>query len=344
MKRLVMTDFNKLELQEAPIPEPGAEEAVVRVQYAGICSSDMHIIAGEHPTARPPFVMGHEMCGEVCAINSARRTDIKPGDKVTIHAVKGCGVCDMCRAGRENLCRHIDIMGAGCDGFFSEYVLCRADRLIRFREDVDMRIAALAEPLTIAVHDVRRSGLQAGEDVFIAGAGPIGMLIASVARLSGAAHVVMAELDETRLRLARDMGFTAINPKEPDFQAVCDALTGGKGFDKLFEVTSVQAGFDMCLGQIKRGGTMVQVGMPGSGRFEGGFDANAIIFNEATYMGVRNSSSRSMMAAVKMINDGQLDGVLRGIVSAIYPKERAIEGFRRVREDRSVLKVLIDFS
>ena len=234
-------------------------------------------------------------------------------------------------------------MGVDRDGAFAEYVCIPESNVILIDESLDEDVVAFFDAFGNATHTALMFPL-IGEDVLITGAGPIGMLIASVARLSGAAHVVMAELDETRLRLARDMGFTAINPKEPDFQAVCDALTGGNGFDKLFEVTSVQAGFDMCLGQIKRGGTMVQVGMPGSGRFEGGFDANAIIFNEATYMGVRNSSSRSMMAAVKMINDGQLDGVLREIVSAIYPKERAIEGFRRVREDRSVLKVLIDFS
>ena len=203
MKKLVLTGIEKLELVEEPIPVPGEEEAVVRVVYAGICGSDMHIIRGQHPTARPPFVMGHEACGVVTAINSRRRTDIKVGDKVAMHAVQGCGSCAGCRSGRENLCKNIKIMGAGIDGFYSEYVRVRADRLIRFKDDVDMKIAALVEPLTVAVHDVRHSGLQAGEDVYIAGAGAIGILIGLFAKLNGAANVVLGEISPDRIKIAR---------------------------------------------------------------------------------------------------------------------------------------------
>lgn len=344
MKKLVLTDINKLELVEAPIPEPGEEEAVVRVKYAGICGSDMHIMSGQHPTARPPFVMGHEVCGEIVSIDSARRYDLKPGDKVAIHAVKGCGSCDMCRSGRENLCKRIEIMGAGCDGFYSEYVKCRADRIVPFRAEVDMKLAALVEPLTIAVHDVRRSGLQAGEDVFIAGAGTIGVLIGMVARLNGAAHVVLAEINADRIRIARELGFDVADIAAADFEAQCTAVTGGRKFDRVFEVTGFQSGFDTCLKMLRQGATMVQVGMPGSGLFESGFDVNAIIFNEANYLGVRNSTARSMEAAAKIIDDGLLDKHLRRVVSAVYPKEKAVEAFEAARKDKSMLKVLIDFS
>ncbi len=344
MKKLLLTDINKLELVEETIPVSGEEEAVIRVKYAGICGSDMHIISGQHPTAKPPFVMGHEVCGEIYEINSKRRSDLKPGDKVAVHAVKGCGSCEMCRSGRENLCEHIEIMGAGCDGFYSEYVLCRADRIIPFKPNVDMKNAAMVEPLTIAVHDVRRSGLQAGEDVFITGAGTIGILIAMMAKLTGAAHVVIGEINPDRIRIGRELGFDVIDTSASDFEMQCSAVTGGNKFDKVFEVTGFQGGFDNCLKMIKRGGVMVQVGMPGSGMFEGGFHVNDIIFNEASYFGVRNSTSRSMAVAAKIIDDGLLDEQLQKMVSAIYPKENALEAFDEARKDKSLLKILIDFT
>ena len=343
MKKLVLTDIEKLELVEEPIPVPGEEEAVVRVVYAGICGSDMHIIRGQHPTARPPFVMGHEACGVVTAINSRRRTDIKVGDKVAMHAVQGCGSCAGCRSGRENLCKNIKIMGAGIDGFYSEYVRVRADRLIRFKNDVDMKIAALVEPLTVAVHDVRHSGLQAGEDVYIAGAGTIGILIGLFAKLNGAANVVLGEISPDRIKIARELGLNCLDSSAEDFVQQCSDITGGEMFDRVFEVTGFQGGFDTALKMIKRGGAMVQVGMPGSGRFDSGFHVNAIIFNEAKYVGVRNHTARSMEAAAKVINDGLMDETLRKIVSAIYPKERGIEAFEKARADKSALKVLIQF-
>lgn len=213
MKKLVLTDFNHVEVVEAPIPEPGPGQAVIRIKYAGICGSDLHVFAGLHPTAKPPLVMGHEACGTLYAINSDR-TDVKVGDKVCCHTVKPCGACEGCCTGRENLCAAVKIMGTNFDGVFTQYILVDADRVIRFRDDVDEKIAALVEPLTVGVHDLRRAGLRAGESVFVSGAGPIGLIIGIMARFSGAAQVVLSEIDPIRIRMAEDFGFTVVNPAD----------------------------------------------------------------------------------------------------------------------------------
>ncbi len=335
-----MPEYEKLELVEREIPECGPEEAIVRVKYAGICGSDMHIIAGEMSRAKPPLVMGHESCGTVYAINSERRKDIKPGDKVTMHAVISCGVCDNCRNGHENLCENVRIMGTNFDGFFQEYVKVRADRLLKFNDDVDMKAAALVEPLTIAVHDVRRSGLSVGEEVFVCGGGTIGTLIAKVAMMQGG-HVLVSEADDARIEVARKNGLNVVDAKAPDFMEQCKAFSGGKLFDKVFEVTGVEPGFRTCLDMLKPGSTMVQVGMP-AGNFKD-FDINKIIFNEINFLGVRNSRSLSMSGAVKLVNMGIMNDFLKGMVSEIYPKEKALEAFNRARRDKTALKVLIDF-
>ena len=340
MLALNMPRYEELVLEERPIPECGPEEAIVRVKYAGICGSDMHIIAGENPKAVAPLVMGHESCGTVYAINSTRRNDIKVGDKVTMHAVISCGVCDNCRNGHENLCENVKIMGTNYDGFFQEYVKVRADRLLKFNDDVDMKAAALVEPLTIAVHDIRRSGLQLGEDVFVCGAGTIGTLIAKVAEMQGG-HVLLSEADDARIAAARGRGFHVVDAKAPDFMDQCKAFTNGRMFDKVFEVTGVEPGFRSCLEMLKPGAVMVQVGMPGKKFTE--FDVNKIIFSEVDFLGVRNSRSLSMSGAVKLVNMGIMNDFLRGMVSEIFPKEKAIDAFRLARTDKTALKVLINF-
>lgn len=340
MKALLMPAYEKLEIVDRDMPVCGPEEAIVKIKYAGICGSDMHIIAGQNPKAKAPLVMGHECCGTVYAINSTRIQDIKVGDKVTMHAVNGCGVCDNCRNGHENLCEHVHIMGTEMDGFFQEYVKVRADRLLKFNDDVDLKAAALVEPLTIGVHDVLRANVQVGNDVFVCGCGTIGTLIAKVAELQGG-HVLVSETSDPRIDVGRKNGLHVVDGKSPDFEKQIMEFTNGKKFDKVFEVTGVEPGFKTSLEMVKPGATFVQVGMPGAIFHE--FDINKVIFNEINFLGVRNSRSYSMARAVKLVNMGILNDFLKGMVSQIYPKEQAIEAFNRAKTDKTALKVLIQF-
>ena len=341
MKKLVWTDVCKVETIEAPIPQPGPGEAVIKIKYAGICGSDLHVFAGQHPTAKPPMVMGHEACGTLYAINSDR-TDVKVGDKVCCHTVKPCGACEGCTTGRENLCTDVKIMGANFDGVFTQYILVDADRVIRFNDDVDDMLAALVEPLTVGEHDLRRSGLKAGESVLIGGAGPIGLIIGIMCKFAGAAHVVLSEIDETRINMARNMGFVVVNPMAEGFEADALAASGGDGFDKAFEITSVQSSFNTCVSLLKRGGTLVQVGMPPKGKLFS-VDINKFIYSECDLVGVRHHTMNDMITAAKLINSGVLNEQLRPLASAVYPLEESMAAFERAKNDKSVLRVLIDF-
>lgn len=340
MKKLVLTGVRHIETVAAPIPEPGPGEAVIRIKYVGICGSDLHVYDGLHPSAKMPLVMGHEGCGELYAINDAR-TDIRVGDKVCAHTIRPCNACEACVTGRENLCQNVKIMGTNFDGVYTQYMLVDANRLIRFDDHVDFKIAALAEPLTVGVHDVRRSGLRAGENVLISGAGPIGLIIGIMCRFSGAAHVVFSEIHPTRIQIAQKMGFTVVNPSQEDFNSICSAVTGGEGFDKSFEIASVQSSFDTCVRQLKRGGAIVQIGMPPAGKIFD-LDINKMIYSECSLYGVRHHTMNDMQTAVKLINSGILNDQLEKLVSVIYPMEQSAEALERARSDKSVLRVLID--
>lgn len=342
MKKLVLTDFHKVEIVDAPIPQPGVGQAVVKIHYAGICGSDLHVFAGLHPSAKLPLVMGHEACGELYAIHTPRQ-DIQVGDKVCVHTVKACHACQGCCTGRENLCTDVKIMGTNLDGVFSQYVLVDEDRLIRFDDTVDDRIAALVEPLTVGVHDLRRAGFQAGESVLISGAGPIGLIIGIMSRFSGASHIVFSEIDATRIAIAKEMGFVVAHPQQEDFQAICTQNGGAMGFDKVFEITSVQSSFNTCVKNLKRGGVLVQVGMPPAGTTYQ-LDINHIIYNEAELKGVRHHTMADMQCAANLINAGVLNQHLEKLVSVVYPLEQSMEAFHQARTDKTILRALIDFS
>lgn len=343
MDKIVLTDFKKAEIVKSPIPIPGPGQAVVKIRYAGICGSDLHIYDGLHPSAQTPLIMGHEACGELYAVHDTVSTDLQVGDKVCIHTIQPCHSCEACSIGRENLCKDVKIMGANFDGVFSQYMIVDATRLIRFQDDVDLRLAVLVEPLTVGVHDVRRSGLQAGEDVFITGAGPIGLIIGMVSKFAGASHVVFSEIDPCRIKLAQEFGFIAISPDSPDFQQRCNEITCGRGFDRAFDVTAVQAGFDTCVQQLKKGGVFVQVGMPPAGkRFE--IDINKIIYSECELRGVRHHTKTSMEYAAKIINSGLMNDQLAKLISVVYPYTQFAEAMERARSDKNVLRVILDFS
>lgn len=341
MKKLVLTGVKHIDVVESPIPVPGPGQAVIRIRYVGICGSDLHVYDGLHPSAKLPLVMGHEGCGELYAIND-ERTDIKVGDKVCAHTIQPCNACEMCVTGHENLCRDVKIMGTNFDGVYTQYMLVDANRLIRFDDSVDFKLAALAEPLTVGVHDVRRSGLRMGERVLIAGAGPIGLIIAITSRFAGASRVVLSEIDPTRIQIAESMGFSVVNPTSPDFKELCSKYSDGEGFDKVFEITSIQAGFSACIDQLKRGGVAVQVGMPPAGKtFE--LDINKIIYSECELRGVRHHTMNDMQTAVKIINSGVLNDQLIKLASVVYPMDEIADALERARSDKSVLRVLVDF-
>ena len=342
MKKLVLTDFKHIEMVEGEIPVPGPGQAVVRIRYAGICGSDLHVFSGLHPSARVPLVMGHEGCGELYAINDSR-TDVKVGDKVCVHTISPCNSCEYCTTGRENLCQDVKIMGTNFDGVFTQYMLADAKRLIRFDDHVDLKLAALAEPLTVAVHDVRRSNLQVGESVFITGAGPIGLIIGMLAKYSGATQVVFSELNPLRIAMAQEFGFTVLNPEAPDFEQACRAANGGSAFDAAFEITSVQSGFNTCLSQVKKGGVVIQVGMPPAGS-QRSVDIDKIIFGETELRGVRHHTISDMQCAVNIINSGTMNSMLSRLITAVYPMADYAKALERAASDKSMLRVLMDFS
>ena len=229
--------------QVADVP-PGPGEVQIDIAFCGICGTDLHVYLG-HMDARigDHRVIGHEMSGRVAALGEGV-SGFEVGEAVVVRPLDPCGDCPACDAGHPHICHNLKFLGLDTDGAFQQKWTIPAHTLHKLPTGLTLEHAALVEPLSVAAHDVRRARLAAGEDVLVIGGGPIGMLVALAARQVGA-NVTISEVNENRLALARDMGFTALNPMEVDVAEAVSEATGSKGADVVFEVSGTQPGVDL---------------------------------------------------------------------------------------------------
>ncbi len=336
MKAALFADKNKLELAEAPIPEIGPGEALVRVAYAGICGSDVHVWQGRHPTATYPRIPGHEFSGVLEKMNGAPRDGLNPGDRVVVQPFWSCGMCEPCISGMDNVCRELKIFGIHEDGCFAEYVRVPLKKVYRLPGNVGLKLGAITEPLAVAVHDVRRSGLQVGERALILGGGPIGMLIALVAQHTGA-DVYVSEINEYRLAFAQRLGIKTINPAKCGLEQETLRITDGRGFDVVYEASGSKPCIQAATGVVKIGGTVLVIGMAG----EQPFNLGAVFAKELTVKGVRIHSQQSFEGAVALLKSGVLNGRLEQILNREFTLDECVEAMRFQVEDANHFKVVI---
>ena len=202
-------------LDDASVERPGAGEVLLRVQRAGICGSDLHILHGSNPFARYPRVIGHEFAGVIEAVGP-NVEHLGVGQKVVVDPVISCGRCYACRVGRPNVCAHLQVFGVHRDGGFRDHLTVPAANCIPVPDGVPIAIAALAEPFSIAANVLLRTGIDRGDTVLIYGAGTVGLTVLQIAKLHGA-RCIVADLDTARLDRARSFGADAVvdSAKEP---------------------------------------------------------------------------------------------------------------------------------
>lgn len=338
MKAAVIDQVNSIHLQDREIPQISEGEALIKVRYCGICGSDLHVLHGQHPTATFPVVPGHEFVGELVEANGEGAEQLEPGDMVVAQPFFSCGNCEPCAKGHDNVCRHLRFMGAHCDGGFAEYVKVATRKVYKIPKDMDLRLAALAEPIAVAVHDVRRSGLQVGETVLVIGGGPIGMLIAMVARHAGANKVVISEINEFRCDFAKKLGFETVNPLDADFAEQMQSLSGGKGFDVTFEVSGSKPGITSAIEYTTIGGMIMVVGMT---KEPYPVDLSAMFSKELRMQGVRIHAQYNFIGAVELLKSGELDEEFAALVSKVFPFEELEKAFEFVQTPGEYFKVLI---
>jgi len=267
MRAIVQTGANSVEVQERERPSPADDEALVRVHSAGLCGSDAHAYQyeGGYEWVALPRIMGHEYSGEVVEVGR-EVTSVEPGDEVVEEPVHDCGDCFQCKNGQANVCRNVSISGMHCDGGYADFVAVDAGHLHRVPDEVQLAHAGLTEPTSVAARAVfTRSNVQAGQTVLVEGPGPIGVLVASIADSIGA-NVLVSGLEtdaEYRLPLVDELGIDTVDAQTADLAAERDDFTDGYGFDAVFDTTGHHSGIETAVEQVRRGGEVVIVGLPG---------------------------------------------------------------------------------
>lgn len=258
MNAAVYHGHGELTLQTREPAPVGPHDVRVRVEAAGICGTDLHIRKDEYDSA-PPVVLGHEFAGRIVEAGDAV-AHVAVGDLVTVEPHVYCGICKFCADGQEHRCTHKQAFGVHLDGGFAEQVTVPARNAYRLPAGMTAAIGALAEPLGCVLHGIDRAEIRAGADVAVFGAGPIGLLLLTMASRAGAATVIAVEPNPDRRALARRFGATlALAPDEAG-DAIRDA-TDGYGADVVFEATGLPAVFTAALASVSRGGRLVVFGV-----------------------------------------------------------------------------------
>ena len=245
------------EIQESAVPEPGPNEVLVKVHGCGICGTDLHALEGLYDLFQPPRVIGHEYSGKV--VETGADVDaVSVGDLVTVMPSVGCGTCANCLAG----CSVMECLRPARQGGFTEYAAVPVQAAVPLPASADLSVATLLEPLGCCVRAMDVSGIQSGDKALVIGAGPIGLMLAQLAKRSGASLVLVSEPNHARRNLAKQLGAdVAIDPTKESVLEVARDLSGGRGVDVCFEAAAVPAALSEGLEAVRHRGKVVMVGV-----------------------------------------------------------------------------------
>ncbi|MBI2755308.1 MAG: alcohol dehydrogenase catalytic domain-containing protein [Chloroflexi bacterium] len=313
MRALVLTAPHEHEIRDVPTPRPGPMEVLCLVEAVAICGTDLHIYEGRFPGRWPrsyPYIPGHEWSGTVVEIGPGV-ADIgmfAVGDRVAGTSHAGCGYCRMCTTGRYNLCENYGKepihhqYGHYSQGADAQYVVHSIKSVFKLPDEIDLPLGAMVDTASIALHSVKRPGINAGDVAVVVGPGPMGMLTADCALALGAAHVIITGSGE-RLQKALDLGFDVIDYKAEDPVAAVKARTGGKGANVAIDTGGTLSSIRQAVDVLRKGGRVAFTGVPTEG--DSALPMQKIVLEEIDLFGVR-ANRNTMEEAIALIVAGRI--------------------------------------
>jgi len=341
MKALLLSEYNRLDLVDVPMPRPAADEVLIRVKACGICGSDVHGYDGGSGRRIPPIIMGHEASGTITAVGP-QATGFREGQHVTFDSTIYCGQCEYCRRGEVNLCDHRQVLGVSTPeykrpGAFAEYVVVPGRVVHPLPETVPFSEAAMVEPLAVAVHAVRVSQLPQNANALVVGAGMIGLLVLQALREAGCARIFVADIDDSRLKLAEQLGATAtINAKTNDAVAELRRLTDGAGVDVALEAVGSTPTVKAAIESVRKGGTVTLIGNIAA-HVE--IPLQMVVSREIRLQGTA-ASSGEYPQCIEMLKRGAIN--LKPLISIVAPLEEGPQWFERLHaREANLMKVVL---
>ncbi|MGN7312951.1 2,3-butanediol dehydrogenase [Alkalicoccobacillus gibsonii] len=337
--------YGSQDLRVVDIPEPSvsSHQVKVKVEWAGICGSDLHEFshgpsADPHPLTGqlPPITLGHEFSGTIVEL-ADDVTNLKVGERVAIEPLIHCGECYACKRGHYNQCSKVGFVGLNRDGGFAEYVVVEEQMVHQLPDNVSFEEGALVEPTAVSFYAVRESQLKPGDSVAIFGAGPIGLLTLLSVKAAGATKIIVVDVSEERLKKAEELGATTtINGMDDNIVETIHELTGG-GVSVAYECAGVQPTMTNAVASVKQGGQVMAIAVfaqPVS------IDMGQLLFKGADVTS-RLAYRHVFPEIIDMISTGRLD-VKSVITSNIHIEDIVEEGFNQLFTDKKQAKILVN--
>ncbi len=337
---------NDLRVEDVPVPAIGMGEILVKVVSASICGTDLRIFHGNHRMYQPGTVRipGHEVVGSIAALGSGV-DNYSIGQRVFCAPNTGCGHCQQCITGNNNLCANYDAIGVTSDGGFAEYVRIPANsvrqgNVIPISESVDPAVAALMEPFACVLRGQNALHMKPGEVVLVMGAGPIGVMHAKLAKARGAGRVIVSEPIPERAVQARRMGADrVVDPGAEDLRTVLNDESQGRGADVIIVAAPAHAAQESALELAAISGRINFFGGLPKDRPTINFDSNLVHYKELLITATTACSTADCWQATQIVNSGLVD--LSEVVSQRFPLKDALTAFAAA-EDRKSLKVVLE--
>ena len=338
MKQQVMTEPGKIIFQDVEVPAVGDNQVKIKMMNIGVCGSDIHVYHGKHPFTKYPVTQGHEVSGEVVELGK-NVTRLHVGQKVTVEPQVTCGKCYPCRHGKYNLCEELKVMGFQTTGMASEFFVVDESKVTELPENMSYVHGAMIEPLAVAVHGVKQMGAVSGMKIAVLGAGPIGNLVAQTAKGMGAEKVMITDVSQLRLDIAKKCGIdVCVNTKDVDFG---DAMIEAFGPDKA-DVIYDCAGNNITMGQAikyaRKGSVIVLVAV-----FAGMAEVDLAVANdhELDIKSTMMYRHDDYIDAIKLVNDKKVD--LETLVTKQFPFEQYLDAYKFIDEHREeAMKIIIN--
>ena len=321
-KVAIMTDIQKMDFEERPIPQPKDDEVLVKLDYVGICGSDLHYYEtgaiGDY-VVKPPFVLGHEPGGVVVEVGNDVK-HLQVGDRVALEPGTTCGPCEFCKEGKYNLCPDVVFFATPpVDGVFQEYVAHEANLCFKLPDNVSTLEGALIEPLAVGFHAAIQGDAHLGQKAVVMGAGCIGLVSMMALKARGVSEVYVVDVMDKRLEKAMELGATGvINGAKEDVVAKVKELTGGRGTDVVIETAGAEVTSRQAILMARKGSTIVFVGYSRTGEVT--LPMSIALDKELTFKTVFRYRHIYPMA-IQAVADGKIN--LKGIVTDEFPLDEA---------------------
>lgn len=338
MKQAVMTSPGHIIIRDVKKPMIEPHQVLVAMKRIGVCGSDIHVYHGKHPYTSYPVVQGHEVAGVVEQVGAAvEHIDI--GDHVTIQPQVVCDACYPCRHGQYHICDNLKVMGFQTTGMASEYFAVDEAKVLKLPQGMTLDEGAMVEPLAVAVHAVGRGGDVKGKKVLVLGAGPIGNLVAQTCKGQGAESVMITDLSDYRLGLAKECGIDhCINPQKEELSQAISKCFGDDKADLILECVGINATMDQAITNARKGSNIIVVGVFGE---KASVDLGLVQDRELSLIGTLMYQERDYVEAIDLIEVGKVK--LLPLITDHFKMEDYSEAYTYIEQQRDrAMKVIID--